>query len=155
MATKQFNKVKTICVQTEGWKKLVTVTVPPGKTAWPKQPSLQERVGLRVDFAREVIVQEKVTRKDEVTQEEVVAVEGVVYNEHNVQPNQGKISSFLKDWRDKHGGTHAVMATMRVKKGGDKADVEKAWDDVADIVKGVSDNPTGGVTAGQKGGQQG
>ncbi|KAL8897817.1 MAG: hypothetical protein Q9207_007007 [Kuettlingeria erythrocarpa] len=134
MATKQFNKVKTICVQSGG---------------------LQERVGLRADFDREVVVKEEVIRKDEVTQEEEAVVEEVIYNEHKVQPNQGEISSFLKEWRDKNGGTHAVMATLRVKKGGDKADVENAWDEVADVVKGVADNPKGGVTASQQGAQQG
>lgn len=136
MASKQFSKVTTQCVQGGGWKKLVLPKVAPGLTSWPA-PADQPAVGVRADFVREVIVKEEVTRKDEATQQDVVTFEDVIYNEFKVQPNHGKISSFFKNWRDANGGTHAVMATMLVKKGGEKADVEKAWDDVAKVVKGA------------------
>ena len=48
-----------------------------------------------------------------------------------MQPNAGKIPSSIEEWKKKHGGTHAVMATALVKKGGTKDDVRFSLEDAA------------------------
>ena len=52
---------------------------------------------------------------------------GVCYNRFQVQPNAGKIDSAFRQWREKNGGTHAVMGIMYVKKNGTKSDVDAGW----------------------------
>jgi hypothetical protein len=93
----------------EAAKKFTSVLVNLGKTAFPKAPKYLENLGIRWDF------------DGEVTQV------GQVYNKFQIQPNAGKISSSIKDWRKKNGRTHAVMGTMYVKKGGSKGNVQKAF----------------------------
>lgn len=51
-----------------------------------------------------------------------------------MQPNAGKIPSFIKKWRGQDSGTHSVMANALVKKGGTQEDVKKALEDVAKSV---------------------
>ncbi|KAF2726657.1 hypothetical protein EJ04DRAFT_173934 [Polyplosphaeria fusca] len=94
----------------EAAKKFTSVSVNRGKTAFPKAPKDLESLGIRWDF------------DGEVTQGEQV------YNKFQIQPNAGKIPSSIKDWREKNGGTHAVMGTMYVKKGGSKGDVQEAFE---------------------------
>jgi hypothetical protein len=48
-----------------------------------------------------------------------------------MQPNAGKIPFSIQQWREKNGGTHAVMATALVKKGGTKNDVKKRLEEAA------------------------
>lgn len=81
-----------------------------GKTAFPKAPKDLENLGIRWDF------------DGEVTQN------GQVYNKFQVQPNAGKVPSSIREWRDKNGGTHAVMGSMLVKKGGTVNDVQEGFD---------------------------
>lgn len=44
-----------------------------------------------------------------------------------IQPNAGKVPSTIREWREKNGGTHAVMGVMYVKKGGSVDDVAAGW----------------------------
>jgi hypothetical protein len=104
---KVFSKAEKMI--SEAAKKFTSVSVNRGKTAFPKAPKDLENLGIRWDFDGEV---EK---------------EGTVYNKFQVQPNAGKIPSTVREWRDKNGGTHAVLGTMLVKKGGSKDDVEDAF----------------------------
>jgi hypothetical protein len=99
------------------WKKLANVTVGRGKTAWPKSTAELESVGVRFDY------------DSEVTQN------GIVFHKFQCQPNAGKISASLKDWREKHGGTHAVMTTVLIKKGATKEEVVHAVDTAMSNVK--------------------
>ncbi|KAL5394806.1 hypothetical protein PMIN02_004654 [Paraphaeosphaeria minitans] len=98
------------------WKKFTDVTVGRGKTVYPKSSADQERVGVRWDYDGEV------TRADGV------------YNKFQMQPNAGKVPSSIRQWRDEHGGTHSVMASAFVKKGGSKDDVKKGLEKAAKSV---------------------
>lgn len=94
----------------EAAKNFTSVSVNRGKTAFPKEPKDLETLGIRWDF------------DGEVTQD------GQVFNKFQIQPNAGKVPSSIKDWREKNGGTHAVMGTMYVKKGGSEGDVQEAFE---------------------------
>jgi hypothetical protein len=48
-----------------------------------------------------------------------------------MQANAGRIPFSIKQWREKSGGTHALMATALVKKGGTKNDVKKRLEEAA------------------------
>jgi len=100
-------------VEGNAWKKFSEVSVGRGKTVFPKSQAEQERVGVRWDYDGEV------TRTDGT------------YNKFQMQPNAGKIPSSIKDWREKNGGTHAVMASVYVKKGGSKDDVKEGLEEGA------------------------
>jgi hypothetical protein len=99
------------------WKKLANPTVGRGKTAWPKSSVELENVGVRFDY------------DEEVTQN------GTVFHKFQCQPNAGKISASLKDWREKHGGTHAVITTVFNKKGATKSEVLQAVEEAMNSVK--------------------
>lgn len=77
-------------------RKFFTVTVTRGATVWPKKPADLLKYGVRWDYDGVI------TRED-----------GKDYHKFELQPNAGKIPSTLKDWREKHGGTHAVITTMQ------------------------------------------
>ncbi|PPJ57903.1 hypothetical protein CBER1_09946 [Cercospora berteroae] len=104
---KTLSKMTTLVVQ-NAWQKLVDPTVSRGKTAWPKSQADLLKYGIRFDY------------------DGVVTEGGVVYHKYQCQPNAGKISSSLREWRDKNGGTHAVITTILIKKGGTEEDVEEA-----------------------------
>ncbi|KAK2768412.1 hypothetical protein FQN54_000267 [Arachnomyces sp. PD_36] len=91
-------------------KKFTSVTVNRGGTAYPKAMSDLQKLGFRWDFDGEV------------------SIGGILYNKFQVQPNAGKVPSSVSQWRKKNGGTHAVMGTMLVKKGGTEADVQEGWE---------------------------
>ncbi|PGH34812.1 hypothetical protein GX50_02373 [[Emmonsia] crescens] len=95
-------------------KKFTSVTAIRGGTAYPKKPSELLNLGIRWDFDGEV------------------TINGVVYNKFQVQPNAGKVPPSVSEWRRKNGGTHAVMGSMFVKKGGSADDVKSAWDEFTD-----------------------
>ncbi|KAL9016589.1 MAG: hypothetical protein Q9185_006059 [Variospora sp. 1 TL-2023] len=119
---KTFEYAASQNISSGGWKKLSNVVVNPGRTSWPSSPRLQESVGVRFDFKREEQVQEA---DNTVT----------TYNTFNVQANAGnKVPDSVKNWAKKNGGTHAVMATARVKKGGTVDDVKAAFKEVSDFV---------------------
>ncbi|OJD22271.1 hypothetical protein ACJ73_06380 [Blastomyces percursus] len=105
---KIFSKSKDMVQQAA--KKFTNVSVSRGKTAFPKAPKDRENIGMRWDF------------DGEVTQN------GTIYNMFQVQPNAGKVPSSIRDWRDKNGGTHAVMGNMLVKKDGTAGDVQEGFD---------------------------
>lgn len=86
-------------------KKFTNVSVNRGKTAFPKTPKDLENLGIRFDYDGE-------TQRD-----------GITLNKFQVQPNSGKVPSSVKEWREKNGGTHAVMGTLYVKKEGGVEDV--------------------------------
>lgn len=92
------------------WKKLVEPTVSRGKTAWPKSEADQLRYGIRFDY------------------DGIVSVDGVDHYKFQCQPNNGRIPSSIKDWREKNGGTHAVMTTIQIKKGATEKEVREALD---------------------------
>ena len=78
-----------------------------GKTAFPNMPAALERFGIWFDY------------------DTVVNRDGTDFHLFKMQPNKGKIPSSIKAFRDKH-GTHAVMATVLVKKGANAKEVEAA-----------------------------
>ncbi|KAF2258096.1 hypothetical protein CC78DRAFT_556709 [Lojkania enalia] len=78
------------------WKKLANPTVGRGKTAWPKGSTELESIGDRFNYDEEC------------------------------QPSAGKIPASLKVWRERHSGTHAVITTVLIKKGGTKLEVLQA-----------------------------
>lgn len=90
------------------WKKLGKPTVSRGKTQWPKTASDLERQGVRFDYDGEI------------------TEDGQKYHKWQVQPNAGKIPSSWREWRDKNGGTHAVIGTVKVKDNATKDEVEEA-----------------------------
>lgn len=92
------------------WKKLGKPTVDRGKTQWPKGTSELERQGVRFDYDGEVVQGDQ------------------KYHKWQVQPNAGKIPSSWENWRDKNGGTHAVIATFKVKDNATKDEVKQALD---------------------------
>lgn len=105
---KVFNKVET-GLTTAVSKKLTSVSVTRGGTAWPKSQKDLQNNGIRFDY------------DGEVTQN------GVTYNKFQVQPNGGKVPSSISQWRDANGGTHAVMGSMYVKKGGTQSNVKSSF----------------------------
>jgi hypothetical protein len=58
----------------------------------------------------------------------------VFYHKLQMQPNAGKVPPSIKEWKRKHDGSHAIMATALVKKGGTKDDVQEGLEEA---VKGV------------------
>jgi len=94
----------------QGAKKFANVSVSRGKTTFPKAPKDLENLGIRWDF------------DGEVTQN------GQIYNKFQVQPNAGKAPSSVREWREKNGGTHAIIGSMLVKKGGTVNDVQEGFD---------------------------
>lgn len=114
---KIFSRVEQGLVNSAVSKKLTSVSVSRGKTAWPKADPDLTNLGIRFDF------------DGEITQN------GVVYNKFQVQPNAGKVPSSVRQWRDSNGGTHAVMGSMLVKKGGTKDDVKEAFAEFQDAFK--------------------
>jgi hypothetical protein len=112
---KIFDKARSAAAKAA--KKFTSVSVNRGKTAYPKAPKDLENLGIRWDFDGEV--------------EE----EGTVYNKFQIQPNAGKVPSTIREWREKNGGTHAVMGVMYVKKGGSSEDVTEAWDNFEEKFK--------------------
>lgn len=90
------------------WSKLGRPTVGRGGTQWPKSSSEQERHGVRFDYDGEI------------------TENGQKYHKWQVQPNAGKIPSSWKEWRDKNGGTHAVIGSIKVKENSTKDEVKEA-----------------------------
>ncbi|KAI4269405.1 MAG: hypothetical protein L6R38_007476 [Xanthoria sp. 2 TBL-2021] len=105
MASKAQKKISQKIGEKNAWKKFTDPTVSIGRTAFPKDPKRQQSLGVRFDLSH------KEQRADGV------------YNTFQMQPNDGKIDFFLKNWRDSNGGTHATMATVTVKEGGTKDEV--------------------------------
>ncbi|KIW39676.1 uncharacterized protein PV06_08268 [Exophiala oligosperma] len=99
------------------WKKFTDPSVGRGKTVFPKNEADKERLGIRWDYDGEV------TKADGT------------YHKFQMQPNAGKVPASIEDWKKKHGGTHAVMATAFVKKGGSKNDVKEGLEKAADDVE--------------------
>lgn len=99
---------KTDAVVQYAWKKLANPTVDRGQTAWPKSQAELLRYGIRLDY------------------DGVVQVDGIDHHKYQCQPNAGRIPSSVKDWRDKNGGTHAVITSFTIKKDGSEKDVRDA-----------------------------
>ncbi|EFE37894.1 hypothetical protein TRV_07440 [Trichophyton verrucosum HKI 0517] len=77
-------------------RKFFKPTVARGKTVWPKTPADLLRYGVRWDY------------------DGVVDHLGQQCHKYQLQPNAGKIPSTIKEWREKNGGTHAVITTMYI-----------------------------------------
>lgn len=90
------------------WKKLANPTVGRGKTAWPKSQADLLKYGIRLDY------------------DGVVTVGGVEFHKYQCQPNAGKVASSVREWREKNGGTHAVITSVLVKKGATEKEVGEA-----------------------------
>jgi hypothetical protein len=105
---KIFGKARSEAAQAA--KKFANVSVNRGKTVYPKAPKDLENLGIRWDYDGEV------------------EHNGTIYNKFQIQPNAGKVPSTIREWREKNGGTHAVMGVMYVKKGGSVDDVAAGWD---------------------------
>src|SRR5258708_21645330 len=64
--------------------------------------------------------------------------EGVTYHKYEMQPNGGDdIPTSIKNWRNKNGGTHAVMVEVFVRKDGTKEDVEAALEAAHKQIRGA------------------
>ncbi|ORY14016.1 hypothetical protein BCR34DRAFT_534755 [Clohesyomyces aquaticus] len=110
---KTLSSAVTKAVEGNSWKKFTDVSVSRGKTVFPKSSGDQERIGVRWDYDGEVVKPDG------------------VYNKFQMQPNAGKIPSSIKLLREQRGGTHAVLASALVKKGGTKDDVKQGLEDAA------------------------
>lgn len=107
---KAFKDVTKKAVEGNTYAKFTRPKMSRGKTAFPSDPQLQKQLGVRSDYDGEV------------------TKGGVECHKYNVQPNAGsEIPSSIKRWREKNGGTQAIMASVYVRKDGSKVDVEKAW----------------------------
>jgi hypothetical protein len=103
------------------WQKLSSPTASRGKTAFPKKPADQQRLGVRFDY------------------DGVIEKDGTEYHKYQMQANAGDdIPSSIKNWRNANGGTHAIMSDVYVKKDGTKEDVEEGLKDAIDKVRGAS-----------------
>ncbi|KAH8157474.1 hypothetical protein CIB48_g10771 [Xylaria polymorpha] len=129
------NKIldKARSAATNAAKKLTNVSVSRGQTAYPKKQKDLENLGIRWDYDGEI------------------EQDGTLYNKFQIQPNAGKVDSTIRHWREKHGGTHAVMGVMYVKKDGSVEDVAVGWDNFAKEFKG-STSGEGSSSAGEAGG---
>lgn len=95
-----YASIKYICGRPADLKKFFMPTVNRGKTVWPKTQADLLKYGIRWDY-------DGVVKKDD----------GKEYHKYQLQPNAGKIPSLIKQWRDKNGGTHAVMTTLYIPSG--------------------------------------
>ena len=78
-----------------------------GRTVWPLNKADQEKFGFRFDYSR------------------MLMENGVSYFLFKLQPNAGsKIPAALKAWREKNGGTHAVIKDIKIREGAPKEEVE-------------------------------
>jgi hypothetical protein len=109
---KAFKDVTKKAVEGNTYTKFTQPKISRGKTAFPSGPQLQKQLGVRYDYDGEV------------------TKGGIDCHKYNLQPNAGnEVPSSIKRWREKNGGTHAVMASVYVKKDGSKEDVEKALEE--------------------------
>ena len=115
--SKAVKRATQAAMEGNAWKKFVDPTVNRGKTVFPKGQADQERLGVRWDYDGEV------TKSDGI------------YHIYQMQPNGGKVPSSIEEWKRKYGGTHTVMATALVKKGGTKDDVKQGLEKAANDVK--------------------
>ena len=123
---KAFNNARSAIVESAG--KFTKVSVGRGKTVYPKTPKDLENLGIRYDYDGET------------------DYDGVLYNKFQVQPNAGKVDSTIRRWREKKGGTHAVMGVMYVKKDGSVEDVAQAWDNFVKGFTGVETSDNAGAS---------
>ena len=106
-------------ISSSRWKKFTNPTVLRGKTTYPKTEADKEKIGVRWDYDGEV-------KKSD----------GLTYHKFQMQPNAGtKIPSSIKQWREKNGGTHAVMANVYVKKDGTEEDAQTSLENAINQVK--------------------
>lgn len=113
-----WGNVSKKAVEGNNHTKFTTPKVSRGKTAFPSGSQAQSQLGVRYDY------------------DGIVTRNGVECHKFNVQPNAGQdVPSAFKRWREANGGTHAVMATMYVKKDGTKQDVEQALEEAHKDVK--------------------
>lgn len=97
------------------WERLGGPTVARGRTQWPKTQSELERLGVRFDYDGEVMENNQ------------------KYHKWQIQPNAGKIPSSWKEWRDRHGGTHAVIGIILVKDGATSDEVHEVLTTIEDF----------------------
>ncbi|KAF7506026.1 hypothetical protein GJ744_012273 [Endocarpon pusillum] len=106
-------------------KKLTRVSVGRYKTAIPKAPKDLEKYGLRADYDGKI-----------------PAPDGTMYHKFQVQPNAGdKIPKTIKAWREKNGGTHAVLGTFYVKDQGTEEDVMEGYEQFREAFKSGTTTP--------------
>ena len=115
----------TSLLENNNWKKLARPTVTRGATAIPRSPTAIARIGLRLDYDNFV---EKGEDPDKVK-----------WHRFKLQVNAGDtIPNAFKNWRNsQEKGTHAVMATVEIRDGADKDEVERALKDATKDVQGV------------------
>jgi hypothetical protein len=77
-------------------RKFFKPTVGRGKTVWPKTAADLLRHGVRWDY------------------DGIVTYNNTECHRFQLQPNAGKIPSTIKEWREKNGGTYAVIAVMHI-----------------------------------------
>lgn len=93
---KVFGVVQVISSKPSDLRKFFKPSVSKGKTVWPKTSADLLRYGVRWDY------------------DGVVTYENKKCHKFQLQPNAGKIPSTIKQWRDKNGGTHAVIGVMYI-----------------------------------------
>ncbi|KAJ4464582.1 hypothetical protein J3R30DRAFT_3319011 [Lentinula aciculospora] len=115
----------TSLLEGNGWQKLSKPTTTRGATAIPRSPTAVARIGLRLDYNNFI-------EKDE-------GEEKVKWHQYKLQVNAGDtIPHTFKNWRDKQEkGTHAVMATVEIRDGADKDEIEAALKEATKDVQGA------------------
>ena len=117
---KTFAKAIPSLLEKNGWKRLANPSVTRGVTAVPKNPTAAARIGLRLDYNG--FVEKRVK-----------------FHQFKLQVNAGDtIPTSFKNWRNSQKrGMHAVMATVEIRDGTDKDEVEFALRKATKNVRGV------------------
>jgi len=95
-----------------GWEKLANPKARQHGTAWPTSPNLQERYGIRFDYA------------------------GTTDGKHRytIQGNKKADNSTIKEWVNKH-GSDAKIAQVEIKEGASKdetrEEIDKTFDQIS------------------------
>lgn len=104
-----FGVVQMIPSKPSDLRKFFKFSVSRGKTVWPKTAANLLHYVVRWDYGGIATFENKECNKDGV-----VTHGNQGMPQFQLQPNAGKIHSTIKQWRDKNGGTHAVIGVMYV-----------------------------------------
>lgn len=93
---KIFAVVQVVSSKPSTLRKFFVPSVGRGKTVWPKTSADLLRYVVRWDY------------------DGVVTYENKKCHKFQLQPNAGTFPSTIKQWRDKNGGTHAVIGVIYI-----------------------------------------
>lgn len=115
----------TSLLEGNSWTKLSNPSVCRGATAVPRNPSAVVRIGLRLDYDQSI--------------ERGEGKEKVMWHRYKLQVNAGdSVPLAFKAWKKKQGsGTHAVMATVEIRDGAGKDEIEATLKEATKGVQGA------------------